>query len=170
MVEAGQLLYELDRIKVHYLIGENLPVYQDHLTPVKLLAGLASQDDARMRRALIAVLLRHPEYSRSAKAVISELPDEQALIFQLYYTAAYYLQAEYSDQLVMLIGEHETMPDYFSEALGIHPNNKESDPLKKLANQHKELSGLELNWLGTYHHTARQVIRRLKKEQEWAAI
>ena len=39
--------------------------------------------------------------------------------------------------------------------------------LKRLAKRHQEISGLSLNWYGTYNHAAQRVITRLKVEEAW---
>ena len=57
MFEPERILSSLDYYKVHFLVGESYPGFEQPLAPPALLAGLAVQSDARMRLALIAVLL-----------------------------------------------------------------------------------------------------------------
>ena len=168
MFEPARLLDSLNYYGVHFLVGESYPGFAQPLSPDQVLAGLAVQPDARMRLALIAVLLLHPEFSVHKDDVLVLLPVEQHTIFQLYYTAACYLQLAYFDRLRMLLGPFEELPDFFSNQLGIPAGLRTNDQLKELAHQHQEITGLGLNWYGTYQHAARRVIARLEREQEWA--
>ncbi len=45
-----------------------------------------------------------------------------------------------------------------------------SDQLLRLAERHKVITGIPLNWYGTYNHAAQRVITRLKKERAWATV
>ena len=57
----------------------------------------------------------------------------------------------------------DELPDYYSEELKIEKNKSATDPLKLLAERHKEITGLPLNWYGTYNSVAQRVITRLKR-------
>ena len=46
------------------------------------------------------------------------------------------------------------MPDYFSKDLNLVPTNDHEKNLYELAKRHRELSGAQVNWLGTYQHAA----------------
>lgn len=169
MHTARQLTAEMHRLGVHYLVGDSQPGSGQPLSPAELLAGLTVQSDARMRSALIAVLLQFPEFARQAQTVVEMLDQPFHRIFQLYYTAAHYLQSVYKDGLTRVLGRRQKIPDYFSEELHIMQGDRpSSDPLRQLANRHQEITGLAINWYGTYHHVAQRVIARLEKEQEWA--
>jgi hypothetical protein len=50
--------------------------------------------------------------------------------------------------------QHGSLPDYFSQELGLHPGDDPEENLRALAKRHKELSGSLVNWLGTYLHAA----------------
>ena len=86
----------------------------------------------------------------------------------MYYTAAYYLQKAYAVQLQDVLNPYDELPDYYSEELKIEKNNSVKNQLKRLAERHKEITGLPLNWYGTYNSAAQRVITRLKKERAWA--
>jgi hypothetical protein len=138
------------------------------LTPAKLLAGLAAQPDARLRLALIAILLQHPEFANDAHKALEMLDDTQRLIFMLYYTATHYLQLLYADQLSAVLGQFDKLPDIYSRELKLTEAGTAIDRLKRLAKRHKEIMGLPLNWYGTYNYAAQRVITRLKVERVWA--
>jgi len=170
MIEPKQLIDNLNRIGVHFLVGEGYPGLAEPLTPAELLAGLAAQSDARMRLALIAVLLQRPEYAEYAQESLELLDETQKLIFKLYYTAAHFLQIIYTDQFRDEFGNYYNLLDYYTEELHIEEDNSVANQLKRLADLHKEITGLPLNWYGTYHFAAQRVITRLRKEQAWATV
>lgn len=160
----------MNRLGVHYLVGDSQPEIVEPLSPPELLAGLAAQTDARMRLALIPVLLQHPELSNRAKEALDLLKEKNRITFQLYYTAAHYLQLIYDDQLQGLLGLFEKLPDLYSDELKITKRGSTIEQLKCLARRHQEISGLPINWYGTYTHAARRTIDRMEKEREWALV
>jgi hypothetical protein len=85
----------------------------------------------------------------------------------LYYTAAHYLQLVYKDQLQDVLGQFLRLPDKYSEELNILKGEAAKVQLKRLAKRHQEISGLTLNWYGTYNYAAQRVITRLKVEEAW---
>jgi hypothetical protein len=145
MFPPDLLLSSLDYYGVHFLAGEQIPDFSEPLPPEKLLAGLTIQPEARMRLAIIAVLLLKPEFSLTAKKVLALTPDEFHNTFQLYYTAACYLQKEHFDQLEERLGKFQKIPDLFSEKL----NLKDTNDLQEFGQRHKTISGMDINWQGT---------------------
>lgn len=170
MNETHQLMQEMDRIGVHFIVGGSYPGPMDPLSPKELLAGLVAHSDARIRLSLIAVLLQHPDYASEVHNALELLPKPQDLALQLYYTAAHFLQVIYHRQLRHVSGQFQDLPDYFSKELHISTEGSATDQLKQLAQTHKKISGLPLDWHGTYRHAAQRVIARLQKEQEWARV
>jgi hypothetical protein len=168
MIEPRQLVDNMNRIGVHFLIDEGSSESTDSLSPAELMAGLAVQSDARLRLALIAVLLQRPDFAKEAHRALASMDKPQKLIFKLYYTAAYYLQKVYADQLQDVLSPYDRLQDYFSAELKIEKNKSATVQLKQLAERHKEITGLPLNWYGTYNSAAQRVITRLKKERAWA--
>ena len=128
------------------------------------------QADARMRLALIAVLLQRPEFALEADDVLAMLTNDYQPIFKLYYTAACYLQSKYHEQLENLLGHVQTIPDLFSEQLNLATGDSVEKNLQRLALRHKEITDLDVNWYGTYHHAAKRVMTRLRREREWAQV
>ena len=63
---------------------------------------------------------------------------------------------------ISLIGEKASLPDHFSSELGIQITNDPEANLKLLAECHQELSGTQVNWLGTYQHAAQVWIKGLE--------
>lgn len=62
------------------------------------------------------------------------------------------------------------LPDYYSEELNIEKDKAVTNQLMQLAERHKEITGLPLNWYGTYNFAAQRVITRLNKERSWATV
>jgi len=167
-LEPDQLISKLNQIGVHFLVGRGYPALTVALSDADLLAGLAEQSDARLRLSIIHVLLQYPDFSKAASEVLDKLNDQSGLVFMLYYTAAHYLQKVYARQLESILGEFDKLPDYFSGTLRIPKTGPADEQLKRLAKRHQEITGLRLNWYGTYQHAAGRVIRRLEAERTWS--
>ena len=170
MTEPSQLIDNVNRIGVHFLVDESDTNSTDILTQAEILAGLATQPDARMRLALIAVLLQRPDFAEYVHQAIAPMVEPNKITLKLYYTAAHYLQIIYATQLMDVLGSHEKLPDCFSEELKIEKEIHATEQLRRLAERHKVITGIHLNWYGTYNHAAQRVITRLKKERTWAAV
>lgn len=170
MITPEKLVDNMNRIGIHYLVDEGSSEPPDRLTPAELMAGLAVQSDARLRSALIAVLLQRPDFSRDVNQALALLNKQEESILKLYYTAACLLQRIYANQLQDLLGHHDLLPDFFSEEWNIERSISARDQLKELADLHKNITGLSLNWYGTYESAATRVITRLEKERSWAAV
>ena len=170
MIEANILIDNLNRLGVHFLVGDGHSGLADILEPAALLSGLASQSDSRIRLALIAVLLQHPDFANDTHKTLDLLDEPQKLTFKLYYTAAHFLQLAYANQLWDLLGTFNMLPDYYSEELNIEKDKAVTNQLMQLAERHKEITGLPLNWYGTYNFAAQRVITRLNKERSWATV
>ena len=133
-----------------------------HKQPAHLIAALAEIQEARLRLSLIPLFLEHPEFAEHVHAVAKELGPSARLILQCYYSAAIWLGQKYRVRLNSLIGEKASLPDHFSSELGIQITNDPEANLKLLAERHQELSGTQVNWLGTYQHAAQVWIKGLE--------
>lgn len=92
MIEPKQLIDNINRIGVHFLVDVSYSESTDTLIPAKLLAGLTAQSNARMRSALIAVLLKRSDFAKDVHKALELMDEPLKLTFELYYTAAHYLQ------------------------------------------------------------------------------
>ena len=165
---ADRLVYELHRREVRYLTGTVDPGDGAPLEDEYLLAGLAIESNARMKWALVALLLQRPQLAGSAAGALELLDAEAKEIFKVYYASACYLQSAYSNELNTYLPNASIIPDLFSVEFDIPPQHSAEIKLKALAQQHERISGQEFNWHAAYHHVAAKVIRRLKKESRWA--
>jgi hypothetical protein len=158
------LVGALDALDVPFLAG-GAPDVQ--LAPIELLQGLAGAPEARLRSAIIPLMLRHPEFSTDARAADQALSDLARVTCECFYTAAVLLQRRYRDRLAQVFGAQTSLPDWFSAALGIALSADADAGLRALGERHAALMGLPLNWVGTYLHAAERLIRRREVEAKW---
>ena len=116
--------------------------------------ALAQSSEARLRLSLIPLFLKHPEYAVRVRAVAKKLDPAARLTLQCYYSAAVWFQQKYQARLNELIGEKISLPDTFSDELGMDASADPDKNLALLAQRHQILSGMHINWLGTYQHAA----------------
>jgi hypothetical protein len=167
MLSANQLVTELNGWGVHFVTGGDAGSNAPTLSPAELLAYLARQSEARLRLALIPLLLCHPEFASAVTEALSRLNEPAQAILKLYYTAAVLLQYIYRARLRDLLGPSASLPDLFSTELLLPPTARPTIRLKHLGERHRALSGLAANWVGTYTHAAERLLTRLEKEVQW---
>ena len=168
LLEEEGLVAELDLLGVSYLSR----LAATHPAPVRpaeqLLAGLVRQSSARVREAVIAVLLAHPDLATSVPVALAELSTADQVTLRLFYTAAVLLQQEYADRLqALFLPRWQPLPDLFASELGLSHQGSPGERLVRLGQRHRGLTGTAVNWTGTYHNVARHLIRRLEMEQRW---
>ncbi|MGC9335259.1 MAG: hypothetical protein ACP5JJ_13985 [Anaerolineae bacterium] len=164
---ADELISALNALGVHFLSGGESPP-EAVLPPARLLAALAEQEDARLRLAIVPLLLYRPGLACTVPETLSLLTEPAQTRFKLFYTAAVLLQEEYAAPLEKLAGQQVRLPDLFSRELGIPSGGQPDARLKHLGERHRAVSGVAANWIGTYHHGAERLIRRLELEAQWA--
>lgn len=164
-ISEDELVGALDALEVPFLIGGVQDQVAQTMSPDELLQGLAHSSDARVRSAIIPLLLRHPEFADSARVAASLLRGQPQYTLQLLYTAAHLLQKRYVERLEGLFGAQRRLPDLFSEALEIELANEVQESLVCTGERHAELTGLRMNYAGGYEHAARTWLDYL----EWRA-
>jgi hypothetical protein len=162
------LVAELDRLGVEFLRRSDPDQRYLSLKPARLLAGLAASLEARLRLALIPLLLWRPDSAKSVVKAASRLPADALLSLRCYYTAAMLLQPEYADRLHRLGARSERLPDLFSASLSLPNSGQPGQLLKMLAEHQAELSGEKINWLGTYRHAIDSFVSFKEKELVWS--
>jgi len=126
------------------------------------------QPSSRVRSAVIALLLEHPEYAKQMPLAIKKLHTSNRMSLKLFYTAAVYLQRLYVQDLKDLQGERFMwLPDFYSSELGIQPELDAIQSLRQLGKCHQSLTGCYLNWTGSYQNVAAQWLRRKKLDIAW---
>jgi hypothetical protein len=136
------------------------------LPPRDLIAGLASHSDPRLRRALTALFLAHPEFAVEAPRVLPTVDHRAAIEVQSRYMAAVYLQRFWRTRLSYYLGDYPTLPDLFSRAMGLPRPDEHFGKLglTALAEWHAQHSTPEFNWLASYQKTAEQYFGQLRAE------
>jgi len=145
-ITGTQLTNALRALDVNFIMGGQSTNETLHKQPARLIAALAESGESRLRLSLIPLFLEHHEFALHVRTVANKLDPAARLTLQCYYTAAVWFGKKYQ--------QAGSLPDYFSEELGLHPVNDPEENLQALAKRHKELSGTWVNWLGTYLHAA----------------
>jgi hypothetical protein len=168
-LSADVLTAELAAHGLHVLIGTEPAPATPRLTPAELLAALAQQRDARLRSALIALLLDQPALADATAAALALLDGPAQQMLMLYYTAAVILQGNYAARLRPLAQEWRTLPDRFAAALDLPAEQNPDVRLAQLGQRQREITGPAANWVGAYEYAAQRYLRRREKEARWAA-
>jgi hypothetical protein len=141
---GDQLTNALHLLGVKFIMGgkgENASPYKQ---PARLVAALAESKESRLRLSLIPLFLEHPELAARVRTIAQKLDPSARLTLQCYYSAAVWFSQKYQT--------HKQLPDHFSQELNLHPTADPEENLRALAKRHMELSGAQVNWLGTYQH------------------
>ena len=164
MWSADRLVTELNSLDVYFVTGGETGRSVSPLSPVELLVGLVSQPEARLRLAVIPLLLVHPELAPAVPEALSRLTEREQLTLKLFYTAAVLLQQFHAERLQVLLGRYDLLPDLFVKELGLPTSGDYAVRLNQLGKRHQALSGLTLNWSGTYHHAADRLLKQLSRQ------
>ncbi len=140
-----KLVSELWAWDVRFILGSK-PDHPPTLSPANLIMALSESHEARLQLSLIPLFLRHPEFAIHVSAVAKKNNPEYQLILKCFYSAAVWLEQKHLSR--------KELPDLFSKELGLSPNSNSEENLRALAKRQRELSGSQINWLGTYQHAA----------------
>ena len=161
------MVAELAQLGVGYLSRQGTGEPPKTSSPDILIADLMRQPTSRVRVAVIALFLAHPEFSQYVPDALKSLPGRQAQILKIFYSAAFLLQKQYARSFRPFLGDKWMwLPDLFSQELDLVAVSPKEN-LNKLAQIHTDLMKAELNWAGTYNSAARQLLRRWQMEKEW---
>jgi hypothetical protein len=168
LLEEERIVAELEQLGIGYLSRQTPDRAQHVRAPETLLADLVQQPSARVRTAVIAVLLAHPEYAAAVPAALAKLQPAGRMDLRLYYTATMLLQQEYAHCLRSVVGPGwQRLPDLFSAEFGVPAEGPPRERLLHLGRVHHRLTGVAANWAGTYENAARHLIRRWELERQW---
>lgn len=138
-----------------------------HKEPTRLIAALAESNEARLRLSLIPLFLEYPEFAAHVRAAARGLSAPARLTLRCYYSAAVWLQRKYRLRLDALLGQKPFLPDHFSGELELPVTDDAEENLRLLAERHQALSGMPINWLGTYEHAVRRLLNHAEGENQW---
>jgi hypothetical protein len=162
------LVAELEQLGVRYLSRRSpSQPWLFHL-PDEILAALVRQPNSRIRNAIIAVFLVHPEYGQSVPAALHKCRGECRWMLKIYYTAAFFLQQKYREELYKYLQPTWLdLPDCYSAEFIPALYDSPEQNLKLLGVEHQLRSGKIANWTGTYDHVARHLLDQLELEAQW---
>ncbi|MCP4168534.1 MAG: hypothetical protein GY759_21940 [Chloroflexi bacterium] len=163
------LTAELQAHGLHFVVGQRYAKAAPRLEPDELLAELALQQDARLRSALIPLFLQNTQLADSLPSALAGLDAHGQMTLKVYYTAAVMLQDEFVSELQRLVPNWSPIADLYSCELGVDQDASGDVRLYQLGEFHARLTGLAINWPGTYRHAAMRLILRLKQEARWTA-
>jgi hypothetical protein len=164
--EEERLVAELELLGIRYLSRRTATRARHARPPDVLLADLVRQPSARVRNAVIAVLLSRPDYAEAVPAALQRLqPDEQQTL-RLFYTAATLLQQEHSARLLPFVGGRR-LPDHFTSELDLPPVASARERLAALGRRHRQATQSAVNWVGTYENVVRCLLRSWEREAQW---
>ena len=135
--------------------------------PSVLMAALAESGEARLRLALIPLLLSHPAFAAETKRALDRLSPAAAITLRCYYMAADWLQAKYQPRIERALGAMPSLPDLFSTELGLSSAETAEESLRALATRQQQLTGRVLNWVGTYEHGLKTWLHYLELQRQW---
>lgn len=166
--EEDRLVAELHQMGITYLSNRTSGLPDDPRPPEEILASCVQQPSSRVRTAVIAVFLLHPDYSMLLPESLAFLDEEQHQLLMLFYTSAVYLQQRYQDQLRSIVTDHwGWLPDRFGSEFGILPGASPSEAIRQLGKKHQLLTHSMVNWAGTYESVALHLIRYKQRELQW---
>lgn len=156
--EEEQLVAELELLGIRYLSRRTAEQASRIRPPDRLLADLVRQSNARVRAAVIAVLLAHPEYAAAVPAALEKLPPGEQQTLRLFYTAAALLQQQYAERLRPFVGGRQ-LPDRFAADLDLPSTASIRERLAALGRRHRQETRAAVNWVGTYENVVRCLLR-----------
>jgi predicted nucleotidyltransferase len=165
-----ELVAELELLGIRYLSRQSSYQANGVRPPAALLADLVRQPSARVRAAVIAVLLAHPEYAEAVPEALEQLHPDDRLTLQSFYAAAMLLQQEHAHRLRAFLGARwRPLPDVPEAAsqLNLPDVGTPAERLAWLGREHRRRSGTMVNWAGSYEQVAQRLMRRWEVERQW---
>jgi len=161
-----QLVSALADEGIRFLAGGDDNNRGARLAAKDLIRALAADPDPRLRLALTALFLSHPEYHVFVPGLASQLDGSAKIELQARYQAAVYLQRIWKTRLGYYLGDYQMLPDYFSRELGLPPPEERfgKTGLIALAEWHRDRSEFPFNRLASYQKSLELLIGQLRAE------
>lgn len=168
--EEERLVAELELLGIRYLSRRTSYRAPGVRPPEQLLSDLVRQPHARVRTAVIALLLLNPEYATAVPAALQYASARDRLTLQSHYEAAFLLQREHADRLRPLLGARwDWLPDLVSSDLHLPQGGNPRERLKLLDREMRRRTGMDVNWSGTYEAAVDKLIQHLERDSSWSA-
>jgi hypothetical protein len=163
-----RIVAELELLGIRYLSRQTSEQATHVRAPELLLADVVRQPSARVRAAIIAILLAHPEFSNAIPAALERCDPAEQVTLCMFYTAAVLLQQTYSDRLQPALGSRwRVLPDLFSSEIGLSPFGTPGQRLIRLGQKHRQKTRMAVNWAGAYENVAQRLLRSWDLEARW---
>jgi hypothetical protein len=168
--EEERLVAELDLLGIRYLSRQTAFEAVEVRPADILLADLVRQRSSRVRTAVIAVLLSHPEYADVLPKALDRLEAEDRFVLESLCVASSLLQRLYEDRLRQHMSTRwRWLPDSMgmlrTEALPADGTARER--LVALGRAHRRRTGQAVNWAGTFERVADRFLRQRELERTW---
>lgn len=155
---GDRIVLELHRLGIKHLSCSR-DVRPVHLAPVSLVTALAGSPEARLRSALVPLILLRPDYAAAVPIAVERLSGQARLSLMCSYSAAVALQSEYRPRLAPLTDGNQVLPELFAAELNVPPSGDTDERLATVAERQAQLSGEAINWCGTYRHAVDACLR-----------
>ena len=166
--DEDQFVVELHQLGITYLSNRLITSPKSPRSPELIFADAIKQPTSRVRTAVIALLLLHPDCSEYLPTALDLVNENQRQLLKLFYTAAVHLQRLYQKDLTVTLGsELMALPDLFGEDLGILSTLSPQDAIQQLGVRHQELTHSLTNWAGPYKNVVHHLIRYKQREAQW---
>jgi hypothetical protein len=160
LMKEDRIVAELSHLGVTYLSRISDTVSTVPMEYIQLLAEIVRQPSSRVRSSIIAVLLIHPELAGYIPHSIESLRGKNRSTLKLFYTAAVYLQKEHEPEFSQIQGnKFSRLPDYFGQEFGLSVQLDPDFALIQLAKKHQQITGMQINWMGTYQHVLEHIFQ-----------
>lgn len=164
--EEERIVAELELLGIRYL-SRRTPTRAERVRPPDvLLADLVRQPSARVRAAVIAVLLARPEYAEIIPDTLERLRPSEQWTLRFFYTAAVLLQRKHAERLPLPV-RGKWLPNRFADELALPTCATIGEQLVALGQKHQQQTHTVINWLGTYENVVHHLLRSWELEMGW---
>ena len=113
--DEEQVVAELELLGIRYLSRQTAEAATQVRPPERLLADMVRQPSARVRAAVIALLLAHPDFRGGGAGPLRRIGPAEQVTLRMFYTAAVLLQQAYGQRLLSALGSQwRALPDLYS--------------------------------------------------------
>jgi hypothetical protein len=175
MLTAGQLekeerlVAELEVMGIRYLSRLTATQVRHLRSPQQMLTDLVKQPSSRVRTAVIAIFLLHPDFCEALPGALDGLSPQDQQTLKFFYTAAVYLQRKHDARLQLYVGDRwRQLPDLFQQEFSFQPQASPDELLRQLGIKQREQTGIVANWAGTYENVAHHLLRSWELGQKWS--
>ena len=165
--DRDMIVENLRGLGVCYLAsGEIKQEARDYVPPQALIKRIVENSDPRLRLALIALFIRHPQHSAIVSDLVGQLNEPARTELKTFYTAAVYLQRFWMPRLELYMKNFPLLPDLYSKELSLpQPEDRHGkNGLYALADWHASRSPYHFNWRASYQKVMDLLFAQLRME------